>query len=37
MEIWHLIVFVVLIMGGSCSLVGTWWSRNKKKEKDEDK
>lgn len=26
-----LIVFVLFIAGGSCSLAGTWWYRNKKK------
>lgn len=32
-----LIILVVFIPGGSCSLAGTWWSRNKKKEEKEEK
>lgn len=29
MEFW--IIFIVFIcLGGSCSLAGTWWSKNKK-------
>ncbi len=32
MEFW--IIFIVLIcMGGSCSLAGTWWSKKKNEEK----
>jgi len=29
MEFW-LIMIVLVCMGGSCSLAGTWWSKNKK-------
>lgn len=32
MEFW--IIMIVLIgMGGSCSLAGTWWSKKEKEEK----
>ena len=31
------IIFVVFILGGSCSLAGTWWCKNKKKKKNEEK
>ena len=30
-DLWALIIFVVFILGGSCSLAGTWWYKNKKK------
>ena len=30
-----LIIFVIFILGGSCSLAGTWWSKNKKKKENE--
>lgn len=30
------IIFVVFILGGSCSLAGTWWCKNKKKKKNAD-
>lgn len=33
---WLYILITVLILGGSCSLAGTWWSKNKKKEKDKE-
>lgn len=33
MEFW-LIMIVFIVIGGSCSLTGTWWDKkNKKKEK----
>ena len=31
MEFW-LIMIAFIVMGGSCSLAGTWWYRKKKKE-----
>lgn len=33
----ELIIFIVFILGGSCSLAGTWWSKEKKKEKEKEK
>ena len=32
MEFW-LIMIAFIVMGGSCSLAGTWWDRKNKKEK----
>ena len=41
---WILVLIVVLLLGGGCSLAGTFWSRkywqdrkNKKNETDKDK
>ena len=34
MEFW-LIMIGFIVMGGSCSLAGTWWDRKNKKEKPE--
>ena len=34
--LWELIIFVVLILGGSFSLKDIWWDKNKKKAKNED-
>ena len=31
MEFW-LIMIVFIAIGGSCSLAGTWWDKNNKKE-----
>ncbi len=31
MEFW-IMMLVLVGMGGSCSLAGTWWERKKKKE-----
>lgn len=36
MEFW-LIMIVFIVMGGSCSLAGTWWDRKNKKDKKEEK
>ena len=36
-DLWALIIFDVFILGGSCSLAGTWWCKNKKKKKDVNK
>lgn len=36
MEFW-LIMLVLVAMGGTCSLSGTWWDRKKKEEKEEKK
>ena len=33
-DFWTLIIFVMFILGGSCSLAGTWWCKNKKKKKN---
>lgn len=33
-DLCELIIFVVFILGGSCSLAGTWWSKNKKKKRE---
>lgn len=33
MEFWLILLFFVT-MGGSCSLAGTWWSKDKKKKQD---
>lgn len=30
----ELIIFIVFILGGSCSLAGTWWSKEKRKKKE---
>ena len=35
-DLWALIIFIMFILGGSCSLAGTWWCKNKKKKKDTD-
>ncbi len=35
-DLWELIIFIFLISGGSCSLAGTWWCKNKKKKKNVD-
>ena len=35
-DLWALIIFVMFILGGSCSLAGTWGCKNKKKKKDTD-
>lgn len=35
-DLWELIIFVVFILGGSCSLAGTWWSREKKKQREKE-
>ena len=29
--------FILFILGGSCSLAGTWWCKNKKRKKNEEK
>ena len=34
-DLWALIIFVIFILGGSCSLAGTWWSKNKNKKQNE--
>ena len=34
-DLWALIIFFIFILGGSCSLAGTWWSKNKKKKENE--
>lgn len=32
---WELLIFLIFILlGGSCSLKGTWWSRDKKKKEE---
>ena len=36
MEFW-LIMIVFIVMGGSCSLAGTWWDRKNKKDKKDEK
>ena len=36
MEFW-LIMIGFIVMGGSCSLAGTWWDRKNKKDKKEEK
>lgn len=36
MEFW-LIMIVFIVMGGSCSLAGTWWDRKNKEDKKEEK
>ena len=36
MEFW-LIMIAFIVMGGSCSLAGTWWDRKNKKDKKEEK
>ena len=37
MEFW-LIMIAFIVMGGSCSLAGTWWDRkNKRDNKEEQK
>ena len=43
-DFWLLVLIVVLLLGGGCSLAGTFWSRkywqdrkNKKNETDKDK
>ncbi|GFI36563.1 hypothetical protein IMSAGC015_00724 [Lachnospiraceae bacterium] len=30
MEFW-IVMILFIVMGGSCSLTGTWWDRKKKK------
>ena len=30
MECW-IVMILFIVMGGSCSLTGTWWDRKKKK------
>lgn len=35
-NLWQIIIFVLFILGGSCSLAGTWWCKSKKKKKDAD-
>ncbi len=35
-DLLELIIFVLFIMGGTCSVAGTWWSRNKKKKKEKE-
>ena len=35
-EFW-LIMIGFIVMGGSCSLAGTWWDRKNKKDKKEEK
>ena len=32
-----LIMIGFIVMGGSCSLAGTWWDRKNKKDKKEEK
>ncbi len=32
-EFWLILIFFIT-MGGSCSLAGTWWSKDKKKKQD---
>lgn len=36
MEFW-LIMIGFIVMGGSCSLAGTWWDRKNKKRRKEEK
>ena len=36
MEFW-LIMIAFIVMGGSCSLAGTWWDRKNKKDKKEER
>lgn len=36
MEFW-LIMIAFIVMGGSCSLAGTWWDRKNKKDKKDEK
>ena len=36
MEFW-LIMIGFIVMGGSCSLAGTWWDRKNKKDKKEER
>ena len=36
MEFW-IIMIVFICIGGSCSLTGTWWSKDRKQEKQEKK
>ena len=33
-DLWFFIIFIIFISGGSCSLAGTWWSKNKKKKRE---
>lgn len=35
-DLLELIIFILFILGGSCSLAGTWWCKNKKKKKNAD-
>ena len=35
-DFWELIIFILFILGGSCSLAGTWWSKIKKKKDNTD-
>lgn len=35
-DLLELIIFVLFILGGTCSVAGTWWSRNKKKKKEKE-
>ena len=28
-NLWVYILIIVLILGGGCSLAGTWWSKNR--------
>lgn len=34
-NLWVYILIAMLILGGSCSLAGTWWSKHKNKNKEE--
>ena len=36
-DLWSIIVFVLFILGGSCSVAGTWWSKNKKGKEEKKK
>lgn len=35
-DLFALIVFIVFILGGGCSLAGTWWYKNKRHANSED-
>lgn len=31
-----LIIFIAFILGGSCSLAGTWWAKKNKKDAEDE-
>ena len=35
-DLWAIVFFILFILGGSCSLAGTWWCKNKNKKKVAD-
>lgn len=37
MDFWTIIIVLVIFcgIGGSCSLVGTWWDKNRKKQSED--